>query len=249
MQFNQVLLGDYRETLRNVEASLIFTSPPYNIGSKSPRRDGQRKNGKYDPKSYGAVTGYPDALPEDEYQAQQAEFMLWCADHLTNDGVLVYNHKPRRRNGVMIHPAQWFLRDDVQRRLCLMEEVVWDRGSTHNHSNRLMWPQTERLYVFRKADGTYPLLNDGSLPYRSDLWRIALNSRAASSIGHNVPFDLELAEAVISAWSKPGGVVCDPYSGSGTTGVAAVRLGRQFVGSERVRAYWVAANRRLETVQ
>ena len=39
--------------------------------------------------------------------------------------------------------------------LQLMEEIIWDRGSTHNHANRLFWPQTERLYVFRKADGEY----------------------------------------------------------------------------------------------
>jgi DNA modification methylase len=145
----------------------------------------------------------------------------------------------------MIHPAEWFLLPAVRERLTLMEEVVWDRGSTHNHSNRLMWPQTERLYVFRRTDGTYSLANDNRLTYRSDLWRIALNPRMPSSTGHNAPFVDQLAEAVIETWSRPGDLVCDPYSGSGTTGVAAQRLGRDFAGSERLKKYYDIARERL----
>ena len=148
----EIRLGAYQATLRDQAKSidLIFTSPPYNIGSKSPRIDGRRKSGGYDPKSYGAITGYADNLSEDEYQAQQVAFLFWCAKALKDDGTLVYNHKPRRKNGVMIHPMQWLLQCPE---LTLMEEIVWDRGSTHNHANRLFWPTTERLYVFRKSLG------------------------------------------------------------------------------------------------
>ena len=108
----------------------------------------------------------------------------------------------------MIHPAAWFLRPSVTRVLTLMEEVIWDRGSTHNHGNKLMWPTTERLYVFRRADDQYRFLNSGELPFRSDVWRIPLNAKAATKIGHNVPFHVELAEGVIKAWSREGDVVC-----------------------------------------
>ena len=124
-----IRLGAYQATLQDqVETlDLIFTSPPYNIGSKSPRIDGQRRKGKYDPKSYGSITGYADNLPEDEYQRQQVEFLHWAARALKDDGTLVYNHKPRRKNGVMIHPMQWLLQCPD---LTLMEEIVWDRRST-----------------------------------------------------------------------------------------------------------------------
>src|SRR6516162_5343527 len=60
-------------------------------------------------------------------------FLLWCADHLLKDGVLAYNHKPRRRDYRLILPAAWFLRPAVAERLTLVEEIIWDRGSTHNH--------------------------------------------------------------------------------------------------------------------
>ena len=149
-------LGSYADVLADQVDSidLIFTSPPYNIGSKAPRQDGRRSSGKYDPKSYGGITGYSDSLPEDEYQQQQIDFLRWCVTALKEDGVLVYNHKPRRKNGVMIHPMQWLL---AVPDLVLMEEIIWDRRSTHNHANKLFWPTTERLYVFQESRGSLPL--------------------------------------------------------------------------------------------
>jgi hypothetical protein len=238
--------GDYAEQLNDVSAKLICTSPPYNIGSKQSRKDGRRKFGEYDPKSYGGITGYDDNLPWPEYQESQRKFLIWAADHLTKDGTLVYNHKPRRVDGAMIHPAQWFLHPDVITRLTLMEEVVWDRGSTHNHCLQLMWPQTERLYVFRRADGVYSFQSTPDMPQRSDVWKISLSSRKTTEVGHNAPWPDALADAIVAAWSAPGDLVCDPYAGSGAAGMAALRLGRFFVGSELNEEYHRVAAQRLE---
>jgi DNA modification methylase len=235
-------LGDYRDVLADVRADLILTSPPYNLGPASrARKDGRRRLGEFDPKSFGGIRDYPDALPEDEYQDQQASFLVWCADHLTGDGIVCYNHKPRRR-GRMIHPAEWFLRPAVRERLELMEEIVWDRTSTHNHDKRLMWPQTERLYVFRRPGVRYKLVNTSALPQRADTWRIPLRPQR---YGHNAPFDIKLADAAIRAWSRPGELVCDPYAGSGTTAVAALAAGRSFVGSEVSEGYFGRALERV----
>ena len=46
-----------------------------------------------------------------------------------------------------------------------------------------------------------------------------------------------------------GNIVCDPYMGSGTTGVAAVQMGRAFVGIEQQRKYFETACERLDRVQ
>jgi site-specific DNA-methyltransferase (adenine-specific) len=47
----------------------------------------------------------------------------------------------------------------------------------------------------------------------------------------------------------PGEVVCDPFMGSGTTGVAAVQEGRQFIGIERHKPYFDIACKRIEDAQ
>jgi DNA modification methylase len=209
---------------------LIFTSPPYNIGSKSPRMDGQRKHGKFDAKSYQGIVGYEDNLEEGIYQRRQVEVLRAMAGALSDDGVVVYNHKPRRRDGAMIHPMTWV---GKVRELTLMEEIIWDRGSTHNHSKGLFWPTTERLYVLRRTDGRYRLdhkSNSLGNSFKKDLWRIPLSNKPHG--GHACPYSELLAENVVRAFTKPGDLVCDPYLGSGTTGVAARRNGCRFVGAE-----------------
>ena len=116
---------------------------------------------------------------------------MWAADHLTQDGVLVYNHKPRKRNKALLHPLEWALRSEVKRRLVLVEDITWDRGSTHNHDKSQLWAQTEQLYVFRRADGNYRF-DTRTLPpeFRSNVWRITLTNKAG---GHACPWPFRCA--------------------------------------------------------
>ena len=48
--------------------------------------------------------------------------------------------------------------------------------------------------------------------------------------------------------SKPGDVVIDPFSGSGSTGVAALDLGRLFIGIERDEEYYDLTIHRIKAV-
>ncbi|MCL2298309.1 MAG: site-specific DNA-methyltransferase [Proteobacteria bacterium] len=59
----------------------------------------------------------------------------------------------------------------------------------------------------------------------TNIWHIQPNTRSP----HPAPFPLELAEKVIRYYSFKGDVVLDPFAGSGTTGMAAVKCGRRFV--------------------
>ncbi len=235
--------GDYSTTLDKFTANLICTSPPYNIGSKCPASTGKRSKqaGTYDPKSYRGIREYPDSLPEDQYQESQVCFLSWCANHLAEGGILAYNHKPRRKDGRLIHPLEWLSRVS---QLTLMEEIIWDRGSTHNHSTGLMWPHTERIYVLRRTIDKYHLNNTRDLDFRSDVWRIP----RSPVNGHNAPFPDALARAIVRAWSRPGQLVIDPYMGSGTTGLAAIALGRSFAGSELIEAYYQLSCKRMEGI-
>ncbi len=54
---------------------------------------------------------------------------------------------------------------------------------------------------------------------------------------------------MLLAASNAGDLVLDPFFGSGTTGVAARRLGRSFIGVERDPAYAKAARPRIDAVE
>jgi site-specific DNA-methyltransferase (adenine-specific) len=62
---------------------------------------------------------------------------------------------------------------------------------------------------------------------------------------HPTQKPLALLERVLAASSRPGDLVLDPFAGSGTTGVAAVRAGCRFLGLEREAEYVELAARRL----
>ena len=59
--------------------------------------------------------------------------------------------------------------------------------------------------------------------------------------GHPAVFPLRLAEDHVRSWSNEHDLVLDPLMGSGTTGVAAKRLKRRFVGIEKVPEYFQIA--------
>ena len=63
--------------------------------------------------------------------------------------------------------------------------------------------------------------------------------------GHPCPKPLRWMKWAVNKASLPGELVLDPFAGSGTTGVAAVQLGRKFIGIERVESYFDIARARI----
>lgn len=82
-----------------------------------------------------------------------------------------------------------------------------------------------------------------------DVWSIPSETRPKASItpggAHFAPFPESLCERPIHAACPPGGVVLDPFIGSGTTAVVARRLSRHFLGIELSAEYAALAERRL----
>jgi len=82
--------------------------------------------------------------------------------------------------------------------------------------------------------------------YASPVWMDinfsnTLNAKAAREAEderHVCPMALDLIERAIQLWSNPGDVIFDPFSGVGSTGYQAIRMGRKFAGSELKTAYF-----------
>lgn len=74
-----------------------------------------------------------------------------------------------------------------------------------------------------------------------DVWRIPTQP---SSLEHFAAFPEELARRCIVSGSKPGSLVLDPFAGTGTTGIVALKEGRRFVGVELNPAYAEMAEQR-----
>lgn len=98
----------------------------------------------------------------------------------------------------------------------------------------------EPIYVFAKSrryhyDRTAPGTD-------SDVWTLRASSGAGA---HTASYPIDLPLRCIKAGCKPGGVVLDPFSGSGTTGAAARQLGRKYVGVDLNPEYHDLARERF----
>ncbi|MDQ3695988.1 MAG: site-specific DNA-methyltransferase [Chloroflexota bacterium] len=88
-----------------------------------------------------------------------------------------------------------------------------------------------------------PYHKNGSKP--GDVWRITPED-AWRTDGHYAVFPVELCELPIKATCPPGGIVLDPFAGTGTTLVAARLLGRRAIGIDLSPAYLERARQRLD---
>ncbi len=72
-----------------------------------------------------------------------------------------------------------------------------------------------------------------------------VNKGGDERAGHPTQKPLALMEKLVRLFTDPGDTILDPFAGSGTTGVAALRMGRRFVGWERDPKYHAIALKRL----
>ena len=211
-------LGRWQDVLADVQdVDLLFTSPPYNL------KGGSNRNTKTD-KCLSNGPQYADDLPEDVYQQQQHDALKTWMQMCAGAGVIAYNAKNRHRHGQILSPWSWFPTG-----LVVHDEVVLDRGSSHNHEPSFLQPTTERLYIIKRTAGTRFWFDKRG---QRDLWTMPIKKRSDWNAWHSAPFALSFAEQVVKTYCKPNGLVCDPYSGSGTVAMACIRTGRRFVGSE-----------------
>ncbi len=75
-----------------------------------------------------------------------------------------------------------------------------------------------------------------------NLWKL---SAARHITSHPTEKPEKLLERIVSIGSKPGDIILDPFMGSGTTGVIAKKLGREFIGIEIDEQYFDIAQKRI----
>jgi len=91
-------------------------------------------------------------------------------------------------------------------------------------------------------------LNAGK--YATNIWRIpSLKGASNEKAGHPSQKPLALIERIILSSSAPGELVIDPFSGSGTTAIAAQKHGRKWIGIEVSKEYCALSRRRIRQLK
>jgi len=233
-ELGRVHVGDCLEAMKQLPdgcVEICVTSPPYNqLGSRIPTAPtGMHKGNGFLAKV--SANGYADDMDELDYQKWQSQLVHEL--RRVCKSTVWYNHKLRYRDGLAISPMRWL------GHLPLWAEIVWDRGGGMALNANRFVPSDERIYGIDAPEWW-----DASFNTKMTVWRIAPFN--ASGTDHPCPYPLEIPKRLIGASCSPGGIVVDPFAGSGTTGVACAQMGRKFLGFE-IDPHWAeVANQRME---
>lgn len=236
---NKVILGDSRNLSKIPDLSihLVVTSPPYNVSKQ-----------------------YDEDLSLVEYISLIREVFEEIYSKLVDGGRICINLANIGRKPYIP------LTDQVSKVLTELGyiqrgEVIWDKGASagsscawgswKSASNPVLRDVHEYILIFSKGtlkrtkgERKDTISRDEFMEYTKSIWKFFTVS--ARKIGHPAPFPEELPFRCIQLYSYENDVVFDPFMGAGTTGLAALKIKRNFLGYEIKEEYVDLATDRID---
>lgn len=232
---NKFHVGESVEIMKTIpdeSVGLVVTSPPYNLRNSS--GGGMKRpwdNARWSNAALGkGYETHDDNMPHDEYVKWQREVLSESMRVLQSDGAIFYNHKWRVQKGLIQD------RSDIVEGFPVRQIIIWQRSGGINFNPGYFLPTYEVIYLIAKPD--FKLAPKANT--LGDVWNISQDRGNP----HPAPFPVELADRIVS--STTAELVLDPFMGSGTTAVAAVKNGRDFIGIDASEEYTNLAEVRLE---
>jgi site-specific DNA-methyltransferase (adenine-specific) len=217
---------------------LMVTSPPYNVGKE-----------------------YDENLSLKEYRELLKRVFKETYRVLVPGGRACINVANLGRKPYI--PLHSYIIEDMQSIGFLMRgEILWDKGSSASPStawgtylkanNPVLRDIHEYILVFCKD--TFTRLNpqkrkstiskEEFLEFTKSVWKFA--AERASKVGHPAPFPVELPYRLIQLYTFEDEIVLDPFVGSGTTCIAALKTKRKYVAYDIDKKYCDLAEKRIK---
>ncbi len=239
---DKVILGDAREVLKKLPDNcvhLMVTSPPYNVGKE-----------------------YDADLTLGEYLDFIEEVMREVYRTLVWGGRICFNvANLGRKPYIPLHA--YLIQRFEEIGFLFRGEIIWDKGeavsgastawgSWRSAVNPILRDQHEYIIVMskgsfkreKKQGKEDTITRDEFLEFTRSVWKFQPES--AKRVGHPAPFPEELPYRCIQLYTFKGDVVLDPFVGSGTTCVAALKAGRHFVGIDINEEYVKISEKRIK---
>ena len=231
---NKIINGDTLNILKKIPSNSVdlgLTSPPYNKQEKN--KGWLVKEVKY--------KKHKDNLCEEKYQNNQIEVLNELYRIIKEGGSFFYNHKIRWDRGNLLHPFDWIRKTNWSMR----QEIIWNRQIAGNIRGWRFWQIEERIYWLYK-----PIKNNKiglELESKHALLTSIWNIRPEMKNPHPAPFPVEIPTRIInSILNGDEGIIIDPYMGSGTSGVCAKYLGKNYIGIDNSKEYIKFAKNRIK---
>lgn len=228
--------SELMEEIPDYGVHLMVTSPPYNANKE-----------------------YDEDLSLEEYRALLKRVFQETYQKLVTGGRACINIANLGRKPYL--PLHAYIIEDMLDIGFLMRgEIIWDKaasaspstawGSWLSASNPVLRDVHEYILVFSKesfsrkrGNKVNTLQKEDFLEWTKSVWTFPAVS--ARSIGHPAPFPEELPHRLIQLYTFKKEVVLDPFCGSGTTCIAALKNSRYYLGYEINPDYVALAHKRI----
>jgi len=236
---NKFILGsaENMKELPNNSIHLMITSPPYNVSKE-----------------------YDDDLSLKEYLQLLENTFKETYRVLVNGGRACINVANLGRKPY-IPLSDYVSKIMLEIGFNMRGEIIWNKaasaspstawGSWQSAANPILRDVHEYILVFSKGDykrekgeKQNSISKDQFMEWTKSIW--TMNAESARRIGHPAPFPEELPFRLIQLYSFKGDIILDPFMGSGTTAVSALKTDRKFVGYDISKEYNELAEKRIE---
>ncbi|MBS1639462.1 MAG: site-specific DNA-methyltransferase [Bacteroidetes bacterium] len=239
---NKIILGsaENMKELPDNSVHLMITSPPYNVSKE-----------------------YDEDLSLKEYLQLLKNAFTETYRVLVNGGracINVANLGRKPYIPLSDYISQMMLKIGFNMR----GEIIWNKaasaspstawGSWQSAANPILRDVHEYILIFskgdykrEKGDKENTISKEQFMEWTKSIW--TMNAESARRIGHPAPFPEELPYRLIQLYSFTNDIILDPFMGSGTTGVSALKSNRKYIGYDTSHEYIDIANRRLDPLK
>ena len=216
---------------------LMITSPPYNVTKE-----------------------YDKDLTLDDYRELLKQVFTETYRKLVTGGRACINiANLGRKPYIALH--SYIIQDMLDIGFLMRGEIIWNKGSSASPStawgtwlsaaNPILRDVHEYILVFSKEafnrknlpGKISTIARNEFLDFTKSVWTFPAES--ARKIGHPAPFPVELPYRLIQLYSFKDEIVIDPFCGSGSTFIAAIRAGRHYTGYDTDESYIELSKRRI----
>jgi DNA modification methylase len=243
--FHKIVAGDCIEKLKDVpdnSVDLVFADPPYNMSKKNGL-------GWAFSKHVTMQEGW-DMFTEKEFEEFNKKWISECIRVLKPGGSFFVSGSFHN-----IYDLGYIIK---RLGLRVVNSIVWYKPNAQpNITCRMFTESTEHLiwavkgkkwkfnYDITKTEISDPLNPKGK--QTRNVWSISLTPKTEKWAGsHPTQKPEELLRRIIISCTEKGDMVLDPFTGTGTTNVVALRCGRNSIGIEKEKDYLKIIKRRLE---
>lgn len=233
--FNSDCIKALKE-IENNSINLILTDPPYNIGNfmidRATNLDKMRDN-------FFVTAGW-DNMKEEDWSESMDLFFKESARVMKRGGSMIVF--------MAIIKVETIIKLAVKHGFYYKTTGIWHKQNPMPRNMNLHFVNSTESWIYftyKARTGTFN--NNGKLLH--DFIESSVVNLSEKKHGkHPTQKPQVITDFFVEVLSNPGDVVLDPFMGSGTTGVSAISLKRNFVGAEINKEYFEIAEKRIEEI-